>query len=198
MVGWVIVVLIAAFLGKNAARNNFGSLRAPNEMGAPHFPANSWVKRDHGNISLSSPLAFGLGPDISSELPADVSKALEHYELLDTGEVSSSFRATISRVHYKPSVQVSLDGAMNGSITQATAALGDVEPNYTSLPIKIDGLQARRATYRNKIAGRIVHIDAVSIQHEQKIWQVTVFYSGDAATTDAKRLLDSIHIFPSK
>jgi len=159
----------------------------------------SWATRDVTDITVDTPYNLGPGPDVSGSLPPQVRNALEYFEVVDTGEATNP-RITVSRIAYKPGLQVSLEGAMNGAMNGAlvplTKAGGEANPKFTSSSLVIDGLQARKSTYTGSVKGRSIHLDGVFVQNGQKIWQVQVTTDGDSSATDIARIVDSVHIKP--
>jgi len=153
-----IVVIIAAAIGKNVGREGTKALLRGSDDAPPvcSYSAATWSTRNLGDISLDAPFSFGPGPDVTSKLPTQVRDALAYYEVLDSGE-STNPRATVSRIAYKPDVQLGLDGAMNGAMNGAmramAAASGESNPQFSSTVTSIDGLPARRASYIGRVRG---------------------------------------------
>jgi hypothetical protein len=194
-----IVVVIAAAIGKTIGRENTRALlhRSDNVRPVLNYSAATWSTRSLGDISLDAPFSFEPGPDVAGKLPSQVRDTLAYYEVLDSGK-STNLRATVSRIAYKPGVQISLDGAMkgamNGAMRSIAAASGETNPQFSSTVTSIDGFPARRASYTGRVHGTPIHLDAVFVQSGQKFWQVQVMCTDDSSASDSKRILDSIHI----
>lgn len=198
-VGVILLAIVAAVIGKNvgaaAVKALFGS---SNDAPTVQPPSDTgWETRTLVDISIDAPFEFGPGPEISTELNQGVRDLIEYLNVYDSGDGTNP-RVTVSRIAYKPTAEVSLDGAMNGAMAGAAKPLaalaGVADPKYTSEIITIDGLPARRAKYTGKVKDTAFHVDAVFAQSGQKLWQVQVISTGDEAAADARRYLDSVHI----
>jgi hypothetical protein len=191
---WVVIVvaLIAAAVGAVVGKSAVERWMNRGE-GAARFKA-SWTKQTFTDITFEAPLVLGPGPDITAKLPEQVRDMLEYMELRDSGDSYKGFRISVCRFAYKTGVTVSLDGAVDGAMTQAAAALGVVQPKFKVEPGKVDGLDSRRAVYRGNIAGRPIQIDGLFVQRGQQFWQVQVIAVASGAALDAERILDSAHI----
>lgn len=154
----------------------------------------SWTKQTFTDITFEAPLVLGPGPDITEKLPEQVREMLDYMELRDSGDSYKGFRISVCRFAYKSGVTVSLDGAVDGAMTQAAAAIGVVQPKFKVEPGKVDGLDSRRAVYRGNIAGRPIQIDGLFVQRGQQFWQVQVIAVASGAALDTKRILDSAHV----
>jgi hypothetical protein len=125
---------------------------------------------------------------------------MEYFDVFDTGSGTNP-RVAITRMKAKPGVPVSLDGATNGAMKGAIGSLnkapgGGANVQFTTTPLTIDGLPARKATYTGQAEGNTAHIDGVFIQNGQKVWQVQVITVGDTSAADITRITDSVHIKP--
>lgn len=195
----IIIAIITAVIGKDfgayVVKSLFG--RSNDTPMVQSHPAATWETRTLVDISIDAPFEFGPGPDISAELNQDVRDMLEYLHIYDSGD-STNPRVTVSRIAYKPAAQISLDGAVNGAMTGAAKPLaalaGVADPKYTAEITTIDGLPARRASYIGQVKDVTFHVDAAFAQSGQKLWQVQVISTGEAAAADARRFLDSIHI----
>jgi hypothetical protein len=168
------------------------------------FPAciksKSWATRDVTDLTVDLPFALGPGPDVKTTLPPEVYAKMEYFEAFDTG-TGTNPRVAITRMKAKPGVPVSLDGATNGAMNGAIGAFnkapgGGTNVQFTTTPLTIDGLQARKATYTGQAEGTSAHVDGVFIQNGQKVWQVQIITTGDSSAADITRIVDSIHIKP--
>jgi len=188
----VVIVLLAAIagavVGKSAVERWMDRGKSTSRFKA------SWTKQTFTDITFEAPLVLGPGPDITEKLPEQVRGMLDYMELRDSGDSYKGFRISVCRFAYKSGVTVSLDGAVDGAMTQAAAAIGVVQPKFKVEPGKVDGLDSRRAVYRGNIAGRPIQIDGLFVQRGQQFWQVQVIAVASGAALDAKRILDSAHI----
>ena len=196
-VGAIVVILIAAAIGKVVGRQGAKAiLNRDSASSAPvRFTEAAWTRRTIQDITFDAPFDFGAGPDITARIPQAVRDAIDYFETYQS-RASSSFAVSVSRIAYKPKIEVSLDGSVQGAMTQAAAAAGDSNPQYSSSTTTISGLDARTASYQGKVSGRTMHIEAAFIRHGQKLWQVQVIFLSDASAGDASRLLRSIIITP--
>lgn len=188
----IVIALFAGLVGLFVGKTVVERWRNRGDA-TPRFKAE-WTKQTFTDIAFEAPLVLGPGPDISDKLPDAVRELIDYMEIRDSGDAYKGFRVTVSRFGYKPGVQVSLDGAVNGAMTQAAAALGVVQPKFTEEPAKVDGLEARKSAYRGNVAGRPIQIDALFIQRGQQFWQVQVIAVASGEALDAKRILESVHV----
>jgi hypothetical protein len=196
LVGAIVVVLIAAAIGKVVGRQGTKALfNRDSTSVTAHFTEAQWQRRTLQDISLQSPFDFDVGPDVSARIPQAVRDAIEYFEIFQN-RGGGTFGVTISRFAYKPHVEVSLDGTVQGAMTQAAAAAGDSDPQYSSTTTTISGLEARRASYQGKVSGRTMQIEAAFIRRGQKFWQVQVIFLSPSSAGDASRILESITITP--
>lgn len=188
----IVIVLLAAVVGAVVGKSAVE--RWMNRGTATTRFKASWTKQTFTDITFEAPLVLGPGPDITEKLPEQVREMLEYMELRDSGDSYKGFRISVCRFAYKTGVTVSLDGAVDGAMTQAAAAIGVVQPKFKVDSGKVDGLESRRAVYRGNIAGRPIQIDGLFVQRGQQFWQVQVIAVASGAALDAKRILDSAHI----
>lgn len=188
----IVIVLLAAVVGAVVGK---GAVERWMDRGksTSRFKA-SWTKQTFTDITFEAPLVLGPGPDITEKLPEQVREMLDYMELRDSGDSYKGFRISVCRFAYKTGVTVSLDGAVDGAMTQAAVAIGVVQPKFKVESGKVDGLDSRRAVYRGNIAGRPIQIDGLFVQRGQQFWQVQVIAVASGAALDAKRILDSAHI----
>lgn len=188
----IVIVFLAAVVGAVVGK---GAVERWMNRGTAttRFKA-SWTKQTFTDIAFEAPLVLGPGPDITEKLPEQVREMLDYMELRDSGDSYKGFRISVCRFAYKAGVTVSLDGAVDGAMTQAAAAIGVVQPKFKVESGKVDGLDSRRAVYRGNIAGRPIQIDGLFVQRGQQFWQVQVIAVASGAALDAKRILDSAHI----
>lgn len=192
-----LVVVISAIIGSAVSKEAIRFFRERRANHPPSFSANAWATRNFGDISIDAPFAFGPGQNLSDQLPKQVRDAVDYQEFFDSGDSTPGFRVAVSRFAYKPGIPVSLDGAVNGSVTSAAAAAGDHAPKFNTTTVKVNGLDGRRATYHGTASGQSVHMDSLFAQHGQKIWQVQIIYFSAASAKDSQRVLDSVRIAPS-
>lgn len=188
----IIIALVAAAVGAVVGKSAVERWLNRGET-TSRFKA-SWTKQTFTDITFEAPLVLGPGPDITEKLPEEVRGMLEYMELRDSGDSYKGFRISVCRFAYKTGVQVSLDGAVDGAMTQAAAAIGVVQPKFNVESGKVDGLESRRAVYRGNIGGRPIQIDGLFVQRGQQFWQVQVIAVASGAALDAKRILDSAHL----
>ena len=162
--------------------------------------SKSWATRDLTDLTVETPYVVGPGPDVKASLPQQVRDSMEYFETLDTGDGTNP-RVMVSRMAGKPGIAMSLDGATNGAMNGGISSLGKatgetVNPKFTTSSLKIDGLEARKASYTGQAKGKSVHLDGVFVQKGQKVWQVQVITLGDSSAADIARIVDSVHIKP--
>ena len=207
--GAIVVILIAAAIGKVVGRQGAKAIfnRDSTSSAPAHFTEASWARRTIQDIALDAPFDFGAGPDITARIPQTLRDAIDYFEIYQS-RGGSSFAVFISRIAYKPQVELSLDGSVRGAMTQIAAEAGDSNPQYSSSTTTISGLEARTASYQGTVSGRTMHSEAAFVRHGQKLWQVQVIYLSDrtgkvvipaqfdSSAGDASRILRSIAITP--
>lgn len=197
IVGVVIVILVSGAIGKIVGRQGAKAIfNRGSQDTAPHFAGTAWTHHTIQDISLDAPFDFEAGLDVTAKLPQQARDAIDYFETYLNRNAPSSFAVMVSRIAYKPHIKASLDGAMKGGMSQAVAAAGDSNPQYSSRTTSISGIEARTASYQRKVSGRTMHIDAVFACRGQKLWQVQIIYLNDASAADASRILRSITIRP--
>lgn len=192
-VGAIVVILIAAAIGRQGAKALFN--RDSSSVAPAHFTEAQWGRRTLQDISLHAPFDFDVGPDVIARIPQAARDAIEYFEMYQN-RGGGTFVVTISRIAYKPHVEFSLDGSVRGAMTQAAAAAGDSDPQHSSSTTTISGLEARRASYQGKVSGRAMQIEAAFVRRGQKLWQVQVLFLSPSSAGDASRILESIAITP--
>src|SRR4030095_9904702 len=102
--------------------------------------------------------------------PSENPDLLEYFEAYDTGVIGGRY-LILSRVGYKPGVQLSLDGAINNALTEVAAKLDDPDPHVGSpTALTVDGLAGRRASLKGRIGAAPVWIEMLALQGAQKRW----------------------------
>jgi hypothetical protein len=194
----IVAVFAAAVIGFGIVAVLRDSKWRASGIGAASKPATgTWARRTVHDLSMEAPFELERGPDVSAKLPPQLVAAMDYFDLYQGAGGLGRFNAAISRLAYKPGIPTSLDGAVTGAMTQAAAAGGDRDPKFTSNRTNVNGLDARRASYRKAISGgELMHIDAVFATSGRRIWQVQVIYLDESRAADAARILDSIIITP--
>ncbi|MBI1178306.1 hypothetical protein GC207_12795 [bacterium] len=196
-VGVIAVILIAAavgrFIGHQGTKALFSGDSATSATAG--FTEASWGRRTIQDIALDAPFDFAAGPDVSARIPVPLRDSIEYFQTFQ-GHGSDGFTVGVSRIAYKPQVEVTLDGSVHGAVTQVAAAVGDSDPQYTASKTTISGLEARSVSYQTPVSGRTMHINAAFVHQGQKLWQVQVLYWTDSTAADASRILRSIEVTP--
>lgn len=193
----IVLILVAAAIGKVAGRQGAKVLldRNPASVAPAHYAGAQWERRTFQDISLSTPFELDVDPEFNTRIPQSMRDSIEYFEMyrnLGGGTVN----VAVSRLAYKPHVEVSLDGGVHGAMTQAAAAMGASNPQYSSSPTNISGLEARKASYRGTIAEKTIQIEAVFVRRGQQLWQIQVLCLSSSSAGDASRILESITILP--
>lgn len=152
--------------------------------------ADSWKKQTVGELTLESPQPFAQGPEGAKEPAAPMQNAFAEYSLQQAMD-GQDFAVTVARMVLKDGKQPNLEAA-NGGMKQAILSLGDKEPRFELTSTKINGLEARRGSYHNKIQDDSWHIESLVIVRNETIWQVQVIVRGDARVVDATRVITSV------
>lgn len=177
-----------SFLGRDGAGVSF-------LHGGRSAAGETWPRYVIEALSLEAPFAFGSGPDVSSRLPEEVRQMIVSWKTREGIDPATGLRVQVSHIVYRDTVNVDLDGALGGAMTEAAAALGDHEPDYTASATEISGLPARRATYRRTRPA--LQIDALFLQRGPHLWQVQALSNSKAARPLGERILDSVQLATS-
>ena len=189
--GVIVLVVIICLLIRA------GSKVEPQGDKGSAMPAESvssliWRARDLGDLTLDAPYGILPGADRIAQLPAEAREVVESYEVFESELANPHLK--VSRIRYKPGVELSLENAMDGAVRAVAAATGDVNPQINSTLVSIDGLPTCRADYSGSAKGKALHVDAAFVQRGQEMWQAQVISIGDFSAADTKRILDSIHL----
>jgi hypothetical protein len=193
LIGAFLCVLLSAAVGWGVVQG-FRKLQHLRVSSAPKFAATDWASREVGELSLESPYPFMDGPDVESRIPEAARSMIVSMKVHQSQGSPASFLVMSSRVEYRDLPHANLDGAVNGAIQEAGKSLGDADPQFTAIPITIDGLPGRRATYHSPDTNRPLHIEAVFTAHSNRLWQTQVIYVDPASSPDADRILNSLKI----
>ena len=154
--------------------------------------AADWQKQTMQEISAELPTALAPGPDVMGSLPEQVKKLIQSYEIKQAQD-GAEFVVVLARIEYKEEVSPSVDGAANGAMTQAAKAMGDADPKYDIKKTTVDGLEARRASYHNKVNGQDIHMEALLALDGKKIYQAQIIFTSAERVKDAERIISSLH-----
>ncbi len=190
--GAVIVFAAAFVLSREGTGALFGGI-------STYFSGRSlanatWQKRAVREVTLDSPFALGAGPDVSKTLPPEVRKLITSMETFDSGEVSSALRIQVSRTSYDPSVTPNLDGGVNGAISNVAKEVGDSTPKFSTSPLRISNLEARRASYSHTLKGKELRLEMIFVGRGQDCWAILAICTTPDAIAAAERVLKSVEI----
>lgn len=164
---------------------------------APAAPAGTWAQREIGEVQLESPFELKDFGDVAANLPPEAKEKIETMRTC-LGGSESSFLVFVTSSTYKAGLTLNLDGSVKGAINGAAGKIGDTNPQYTSAPVKISGLEARKGVYLKSLAdGRTVRIEFLAIGRGQTLWQIQALTMNDKAAPDIARLLASVAIKPA-
>ncbi len=163
----------------------------------PAATKGSWSSRQVGDVQIETPFELKEVPGIAANLPDEVRQKVDSMRS-SMGGGEDSFIVFVTTSTYKAGVPVSLDGTVSGMINGAATRMGDTNPKSTTTPTKVSGLEARRATYENKLPnGQPLHIEILAVQRGQTVVQVQGLYSSDTFKADVERMMASIAIKPA-
>jgi hypothetical protein len=196
----VIAIVIAAlvFLFGRVIVEKAVSLKAKLVMLLEHrdvFPETAWGTRTAGEVSLEAPCAITEGPPLLDLMPPEARALLVAADSFQGDASARFFRIKVTRLEYVPGTTLSLDKAAAGRIRDGASATGDPDPKFTITPTTVDGLEARRVSYRQE-SSTPIHIDVVVAQKDTVLWLVQVISASPQAQPDVQRLLQSVHIKP--
>ena len=177
-------------------------------LGAFFFWIHGWSRHQHAltsltwttqrveDLTIEAPFTFQPVPDILEKLPPDLRAAVATWVNHEGVLAPDRLRAQVSHVTYHEGVALDLDGAVEGAISNAAAALGDRDPKHTATPVQISGLEARRVGYTSPRRRNRIYTDTLFIHRGQELWQVQTFVNAEALRPAAARILDSARLAP--
>ena len=154
----------------------------------------AWRAHDVEGLTIDAPFPFAPTGDMLPQLPPEVRLLVSSWKNQGGALPGDTLRANISHILYQADVGVSLEGAANGAMTEAAAALGDEKPQYTVVSTQVSGLEARRASYTGRIKRQPIWIDALFVLRGQELWQIQTIVSVDTVRAAGERLLASVRM----
>jgi hypothetical protein len=160
----------------------------------PPSSAASWMRYTLGSVSFDTPAPI-VGPSENkqnqvAELKRDLIASV--YEYHGTA-YNGSLVISCARLTFAPGATYDLDAGIQGCVSHAAENLNDKNPRYTTRRVSIDGLDARRATYRPAAHDGVVVEILVIVDNEGIAWMFAAAAESKYAK-DAQRVMDSIHI----
>lgn len=155
-----------------------------------------WKKIELGSMGLSIDAPFTFKEkDISNQLTPSVKKMIQKMEMYINEDKKEYY--AVSTVEYTPEVNFSMDGAVNGAISEMRMKSGGKTSNRKDDKIKVDGNDATRTTVTiSNLQKEEMELQMVIINKEKKMYQIMGLYeSGNAtAAKNTSRMLESIKI----
>jgi len=156
-----------------------------------------WRTRHCKDVSIEAPFPFGRNPAAFDEAPK-LKNMLSDYDVCTGHTASGTCFVVVSRLVYLRTLRTNLDGAVEGAARGASnGKLGDTTPDYKSLHTRVDGLDARRASWQSSESGQRFQVDALFILRDHTLWQIAVIHTPYSPKSDVERILGSAHINPS-
>ena len=163
----------------------------------PAAPAGTWGQHELGDIQFEAPFELKDFGDVAASLPPEVREKIESmHSSMGGGE--GSFVVFVTSSTYKAGIALNLDGAVKGMINGAANKMGDANPQFTSTPVKISGLDARKGSYQRSLPdGRNIRIEFLAVGRGQTLWQVQALTMNEKLIPDMARVLASVAIKPA-
>jgi hypothetical protein len=156
-----------------------------------------WVTRTCGDISLEAPFPFQSNPSIFADAPPQLTNMLSSYDVYTGHTAAATCYVILSRLVYRAGVRTNLDGAVEGAARGVSnGVLGDTTPDYKSVHTRVDGMEARQATWHRADSGHEFIVNGLFVQRDHTLWQIHVIQTPDSPKADVERILNSVHINP--
>jgi len=183
----VVVTLASAVAAYVLVGKIFEQLRAPAEL-------KEWKTRTVVGIEVNSPGEF-------KTTPLDFGEVAKFMDKSDNFTFEASgFQIVVLRAIYKPEVQLSMDGAVNGMVSSVGALEGVRNLKHTANPTTVSGKPAERVSFTGDrtLDGKsgVIHAEGLLILDGRTFYQVQAFYdSGNPHGADyAERVVQSVKL----
>ena len=129
-----------------------------------------WGTRRCEDVSLQAPFPFQRDPNMFADVP-QLTSILSRYDVYTGHTAAGTCYVTVSRLVYRPSTTTNLDGAVEGAARGATNGVpGDATPDYKSVHTRVDGMDARRATWHGSASGHEFTADGLFVLRDHTLW----------------------------
>ena len=184
-----IVVSFVAFLVVGAVLR---SLRG--EGGASVADAGAWHAVAVGDVRMEAPVDVPALSDAASVIPASVRDIYVSCRMSQAQSADHGFGFVLTEMVARPDVPVSVEGAVQGAITNAALSTGALAPLVTPPPVQVGPLVGYEASYVVSTKKPPIHLSGIAVGRGQTVWCIMVVHTGSRAAPDAQRLLRSVRI----
>lgn len=132
-------------------------------------------------LCVRSPRAFARQPDPTSG--AVVRGGVDRAELFESE--SGALRLLVTRVVYMPSVQPSLQAAVDGYVSELVQFPGSRGHGYANRPAMVSAYPALHTTARFEAGGRAMRAEAITFVSNRTLWQVQALFADSELAADA-------------
>lgn len=177
----LVIVLVGLFLG-----SYFKNVKDDKQ------PQIEWQPVTFKELSFQSPFKIETDPEPVST-PPEVEvliKEFQQWRAVKSGDVQLG----VARIVYQDKVDVSLEGAATGSITQMARGYGDTTPVPNFDPIQNKPYNGLIAVYNTTVDNKKMLIRGAYIVRAQNLYMlIAIFPEGSAfVEDDAYKIFDSI------
>jgi hypothetical protein len=149
-----------------------------------------WERREVLGLSLESPGRFRA---ITIPVPEELRTSIVRMESFGRNEGQTELR--VSRIEYRPEVQLSLQGSADGAIQAMRANPAVANLAFSSHGAQVSGVPSVRTTSTFQVQGRPAHGEILTVLRGRTLWQVQVLGPADDVTPRlGRRLLDSAQL----
>ena len=183
----VVVAVVSAVAAYWLVGKIFAHLHAPAEL-------KEWQSRTVAGVVVDSPGEF-------KTMPLNFGDAQKMIDKVDAFKCEASgFEIDVVRIHYKPDVQLSLDGAVNGMASSVGALEGVKNLKNTAEATTVSGKPAKRVslTGDRTLDGKsgVIHVEGVLIADGQTFYEVEATFdsSNPRGAEYAARMAQSVKL----
>jgi hypothetical protein len=179
----MVAVCAVAYLTQLPVSSWFSHTAAPVEL-------RNWQTRNVAGVLLEAP--GDLKPETLDIGP--VKKLLEKSEYYTFK--TSGFEIGVTRSVFRPEIQLDIDGAVNGAVSNVSNLDGVQHLNHTVDSQSVSGKSARRISMNGERGDGRIYNQTLIILDGHTMYQTQVIYDSNNANAPsyAKRVIDSIKL----
>ena len=183
------IIVSAGALAKEAVNKLMNRDRLTERATVPQ----PWLRYQLSGVGVDSPLAFVRDSNWEQQAIAPYKERYEAIEIYRTPLDRDDCVIMVIHGIMKPNFTYDLDLGAAAIVRLAAAEVGDHNPQYTSTPVRVSGLNARLVTYK----GKDVVFDMLMVATMNDHWQVGVAASARHSNPDlTSRIINSMTVTP--
>lgn len=183
------IIVSAGVLAKEAVNKLMNRDRLTERAPVPQ----PWLRYQLSGVGVDSPLAFVRDSNLEQLTIAPYKERYEAIEIYRTPLDRDDCLIVVSHGIIKPDFTYDLDLGVAAIVRMAAAEVGDHNPQYTSTPVRVSGLNARLVAYK----GKDVVYDMLMVATTNDHWQVGVAANPRHSNPDlTSRIINSMTVTP--